>query len=46
LFLGGSYKKGMRWAGHVTSLEDIRDIDRILVGRFESKRTFVRPGFK
>jgi len=33
----------MRWAGHVASMGDRRDMFRVLVGKPEGKRPFGRP---
>ena len=33
----------MRWAGHVASMGDRRDMYRVLVGKPEGKSTFGRP---
>jgi hypothetical protein len=33
----------MRWAGHVASMGDKRNADRILVGNIEGKRPLRRP---
>jgi hypothetical protein len=33
----------MRWAGHVTCMEEKRNICRILVGKSEEKRAIGRP---
>jgi hypothetical protein len=36
----------MAWAGHVARMGDMRNIDKILVGKHEEKRPFERPGSK
>jgi hypothetical protein len=33
----------LRWAGHVTRMEERRGVDRVLVGKPEGKRPFGRP---
>jgi hypothetical protein len=33
----------MRWAGHVTQMEEMRNADRIWVGKLEGKRPLGRP---
>ena len=33
----------MRWAGHVTCMEEVRGAYRVLVGKPEGKRPFGRP---
>jgi len=35
--------RGMRWAGHVPHMGELRGVYRVLVGRSESKRPLGRP---
>jgi hypothetical protein len=34
----------MRWAGHVTSIGEMRNVYKILIGKPEGKRPLRRPG--
>jgi len=35
--------KGMRWAGHVTCMDEERGVYRVLLGKSEGKRPLGRP---
>jgi hypothetical protein len=34
----------MRWAGHIASMEEMRNVYKIRVGKAEGKRPLGRPG--
>jgi hypothetical protein len=35
--------RGIRWAGHVTRMGEVRNVYKILVGKPEGKRPFGKP---